>query len=245
MSLLNIPGLIPEWSLPSNIRCVVTSRDLYLNKANKVSFDLSAKLEHKKNTDNINILRNGLLIKNPINRLNQTHSNKVINTNDSFDNINADGVFSFNTQSVCTVLTADCIPVLCYSEYGDMVAALHCGWKGLIGGIIEQFMEEVKMDSQKLHFWLGRSICKECYEIKEDFIVELKNNDVDTKSLINHKLGRMYMDLKQLCQDIILSLDVGSVEVSQWCTICNNDQFFSYRKEKTSKRFASMIWIDH
>jgi YfiH family protein len=245
MSHLDIPGFVPEWSLPSNIKCFVTSRDLYLSRLSKVSFDLSEKSDHKKNTDNLHILRSGLLIKKPITRLNQTHSNKVINTKDSYDNVNADGIFSFNPQSVCIILTADCIPVLCYSEYGGMVAAIHCGWKGLVGGVIEQFMEEVKIDSQKLHFWLGPSICKECYEIKEDFIAELRKNDIDTRSLINHNLGRMYMDLKQLCQDIIVSFDVGSVVASQLCTICNNDQFFSYRKEKTSKRFASMIWIDH
>jgi hypothetical protein len=245
ITLPDINGFTPDWVVPKNIKCFTTYRYREKKNGTRLSFNFSKK-ENDELASNLRLIQESFSLIDSFYQINQIHSNEIINI--SSDGVNAekdaDGIISYSPKLVCSVLTADCIPVLCCSKKGDMVASLHCGWKGLASGIIERFIRDIAMDAKDITFWLGPSICNACYEVKDDFITLLEHKNIDIHSFVKNKDGKIYMDLKQLCIEQIMSYGALDVATSNLCTFCNNDKFFSHRKEKTAERFISMIWID-
>jgi hypothetical protein len=68
----------------------------------------------------------------------QVHGNQVVDAVDSAIPLRADGAFTGKAGVVCSVLTADCLPLLLCDGAGERVAAVHAGWRGLAAGVVEQ-----------------------------------------------------------------------------------------------------------
>ena len=78
--------------------------------------------------------------------MNQTHSNKVVIIDDSnkhIQRISADALVTNQKNIAISVLTADCVPILIYDEVNQIIGSIHAGWKGTIGGIIENTFNEI------------------------------------------------------------------------------------------------------
>ncbi len=102
----------------------------------------------------------------------QTHSCNVALA-DGFTRIfpDTDAVVTFERDFPIGVKTADCVPILVYAPDKHGIAAIHAGWKGTLGGIVDNVMDillEKGVDPAQLKVAFGPSISKEVYEVSED-----------------------------------------------------------------------------
>jgi polyphenol oxidase len=117
------------------------------------------------------------------------------------------------------VLVADCLPVALSS--GDRVAMLHCGWRGLAGGIVER---AVASFSSAPAAAVGPGIGSCCYEVGDEVLAEFSD-------LPGVARGRM-LDLRAVASRKLEAAGVASVEHVDLCTSCNPDLFFSHRRDR-------------
>ena len=141
------------------------------------------------------------------------------------------------------ILTADCAPLYVWDDKGKFAALAHCGWRGIVAGLPAKIADAVKEKAgkdAKLRAYIGPHIRSCCFEIKEDVAAKL-----NPKSVIK-KDGKIYGDLSA---EIILQLNAEGVtaadikqECNCTCTMCNKQDFFSYRRDKTRDVMLSFIY---
>ena len=138
----------------------------------------------------------------------------------------ADALISdYADQTPLAIKTADCLPIVL--EGADEVVSLHAGWKGLALGILE--IEEIKKIRPTKAF-IGPAIHQCCFEVSADF------PDLFPGVSISSSHGNYYADLIGFAGHKIKTLFPEiDVEDSGICTMCN-EQFHSYRRNKTLKR---------
>jgi hypothetical protein len=115
------------------------------------------------------------------------------------------------------VFVADCLPVALAGERG--VAMIHCGWRGMAAGIVER----------------GIGPC--CYEVGDevrDAFAGLGDGIAD---------GRM-LDLREVARRLLAEAGVEQVEISDLCTSCHPELFFSHRRDRgRTGRQAGLVWM--
>lgn len=143
---------------------------------------------------------------------------------------------------------ADCCPVLLYCKKQKIIAAIHSGWKGTVGEIVSKvtthLIEHENVEPSEIYAYLGPSISQKNYEVKDDIITYIKQMSFDTSSFyLPFKKDSYLLDNKGLIKQQLLNLGVKeeNITVSSYCTVDNNDLFFSYRKEKTMYRNITLI----
>lgn len=178
--------------------------------------------------------------------LNQIHSSSVVEYSAKPQTKqDADACFTRASGVVCAVLTADCLPILLSSKSENLVAAIHCGWRGLHQDILAKTIAKMQTKTVDLEAWLGPSISYKAYEVGEDF----RENFVSANAELAHafyrdKRQKWHADLKKIAQIQLQNLGVQQITQSPFCTFENNSLFFSYRKNQKTGRMASMIWIE-
>jgi YfiH family protein len=192
-----------------------------------------------------------------INVLDEKFKEKAKNSRSFFDNVDADGVFTGDKGIVLCIRTADCVPVLFAGFKGKTataVGAVHCGWKGSYGGIIKNavsiMISRFNIDACSILAVIGPSICKKCYEVKEDFLnLFLKQNNLNInffQQKIEGGKNKIFFDLKSFIKNELIfnGLNGKNIFDINKCTM-ENENFFSYRRNKTDKRQVSFISIEN
>jgi len=198
--------------------------------------------------------------------LKQVHGNQVVRLSKSQAHalpVEADGSFTTEPGLVCAVMVADCIPVLLVAPEGRGVAALHAGWRGLLGaghgmfgkGIIhtgvESLCEATSCEPADLQAWLGPCIGPQAFEVGQDVRQAALDNlcsnlphSVDVHFRPHPSLGNKWLaDLPGLARDQLTNQGVVKTTGGQWCTASNTDVFFSFRREGITGRQAACISI--
>ncbi len=177
--------------------------------------------------------------------LEQTHGTRVLESHEWQLNINADAMYSCQPQHVCTVMTADCLPVLVCNKQGTYVAAIHAGWRGLADGIIEKTIQTYQGNNDDLLIWLGPAIGAQQFEVGHDVLDYFTQQGFDTsQSFIPSTKGHYLADIYGLARQHIARSGVENIYGGDLCTVSEPNEFFSYRREGITGRMASMIWID-
>ena len=128
------------------------------------------------------------------------------------------------------VMVADCLPVAVSGPGG--VAMLHCGWRGLAAGVIERGVREVHAEAAAIGPGIGPCHYEVGDEVLEAFST-LGDGIAD---------GRM-LDLREVARRMLDAAGVGRVEVSELCTSCEPELFFSHRRDNgVTGRQAGVIW---
>jgi YfiH family protein len=145
------------------------------------------------------------------------------------------------------ILTADCVPILLFDPKKEIVSAVHAGWNGtykkIIYKTVKKMVEEFGCDTKDIIAGIAPSIGRCCYEVGEDVAKYFFDDDraFDIK-------GEKYMlDLPHINRQQLLKAGLISenIELSNVCTACKVDSYFSYRKERgCSGRFMSMIGLN-
>ena len=155
----------------------------------------------------------------------------------------ADACTSDVAQQVCVVLTADCLPVLLCNRAGNRVAAAHAGWRGLAAGVLESTVQAMDVAPADLLAWLGPAIGPAVYEVGQD-VWDGFGSDAAESSAFRPKQDRWLLDLYKMARYRLQQVDVTEVYGGDHCTLSEPDRFFSYRRDRTTGRMASVIWFD-
>jgi YfiH family protein len=145
------------------------------------------------------------------------------------------------------VMTADCLPVLLTDKQGRRVAALHAGWRGLAGGILEAGVARFPAKSEILA-WLGPAIGPEKFEVGAEVIEQLSIKGIQQHQWCRGagKKDKWLVDLYQLARLRLQLAGVTEISGGEYCTFTDDQRFFSYRRQGECGRMASLIWIsDH
>jgi purine-nucleoside/S-methyl-5'-thioadenosine phosphorylase / adenosine deaminase len=129
------------------------------------------------------------------------------------------------------VMVADCLPVALTGPGG--VAMVHCGWRGLAGGIVARGAEAVEAEAAAI----GPGIGPCCYEVGEEVLSEFDEMEGVAR-------GRM-LDLTAVAQRLLGAAGVDVVESSGLCTSCNPELFYSHRRDGgRTGRQAGLAWLE-
>ena len=142
-----------------------------------------------------------------------------------------DALFGDAPDLALSVVTADCVPVLLAGPRG--LAAVHAGWRGLVGGVIPAALE--KMGGAEIA-WIGPTIGSCCYEVGEEVAEQFPS-----AALLPGPAGKPHLDLVAAAR--LQLKDVEDVRSVGICTRCAADRLYSYRREgKGVGRNVAFIW---
>ena len=176
--------------------------------------------------------------------LRQVHGTTVVDAATAPRGIEADACYTHHPDTVCAVLTADCLPVLLCNEGGGGVAAIHAGWRGLAAGIIEQTILKLDCPAHRLMAWLGPAIGPEAFEVGEEVRQAFSRHDPACVAAFRPSVnGRWLADLYALARRRLHVMGVTRVYGGHWCTYGNPERFYSYRRDGVTGRMATLIWL--
>lgn len=237
--------IVPEWNAPPAVRALVTtraggaSRGAYatLNLATHVGDDPAAVAANRAR------LRSHLPA-DPL-WLEQVHGATVVDAESAPALTRADGAVARSPQRVCAVLTADCVPVLLAHRDGAAVGIAHAGWRGLVAGVIEATLGRMAVAPGEVLAWLGPGIGPHAYEVGRDVYDAFRARDAGLAVAFEPRgEGRYRADLYAAARRLLAAAGVQSTSGGGFCTYADRARFFSYRREQSTGRFASLIWID-
>ncbi len=149
----------------------------------------------------------------------------------------ADALITDNREVWIGVLTADCIPIFLIGE--EAVGIVHAGWRGTLKGVAFNAVSYMSRFTKVKKAIIGVGVCKKCYEVKRDLWELFKERYSSFFERVSE--DRFLLDLKGINRLQLSSAGVEEIEDLNLCSMCNNDLYYSYRKEKTEKRTLSAI----
>ena len=129
---------------------------------------------------------------------------------------------------------------------GTVVAAVHAGWRGLLAGVIESAIRQMAVAPDALLVWLGPAIGPQAFEVGTEVRQAFVTRDAASESaFIPHGEGKWLADLYLLARRQLAEAGIHAVYGGEYCTYCDEQRFFSYRRDGVTGRMASMIWLTH
>lgn len=156
----------------------------------------------------------------------------------------ADAVVAFTPDWPCTVMTADCLPVLFCDDAGSRVGAAHAGWRGLAAGVLEATVEALDCAPATLMAWLGPAIGPAAFEVGDDVrdAFDLPQHFHPAPAAGDGR-RKWWCDLYGLARERLAGAGVTRIHGGGFCTYTDNDRFFSYRRDGVTGRMATTIWL--
>lgn len=165
----------------------------------------------------------------------QTHSDHVEIVDERIDYPDTDGLILTNTEDTVYLKFADCTPLIFYDKENKIGAVSHAGWRGTAAKIgvktINKMSANFGTKPENIVALIGAAIAICCYEVSE----EVRDTLLATvENPIGLYEGRN-VDLKGINAQQLREIGVKNIDVCPYCTSCNNDLFYSYRKENGTK----------
>ena len=173
--------------------------------------------------------------------LEQIHSNICLQA--SSNDCVGDAVVTKDKGVVCAVMTADCLPIFACDASGTQVGVAHAGWKGIVNGVIESFVEQFESNDLLVHF--GPAISQSAFEVGKEVHQQFIDKDPKLDQAFIAKGDKYQLDIYQAARIILKGLGVNSITGGDQCTFVQKGEYFSYRRDGTqSGRMAHLIWIE-
>ncbi|MBI2768411.1 MAG: peptidoglycan editing factor PgeF [Burkholderiales bacterium] len=253
--------LIPDWPALANVRAVCTTRAGGESMPPYDSLNLGDHVGDSPQAveRNREVMRRAVAAR-PV-FLEQVHGSRVVTLDtETADGTQADGCVTTQRGVACTIMVADCLPVLLADMQGRVVAAAHAGWRGLAGvggqGILESVSEAIRAAARAQHAqgaielvaWLGPCIGPEAFEVGPEVKAAFELHDPQAAPLFRpHGAGKWLADLQGLARRRLAALGITAVHGNHggaaWCTVSNPSRFFSHRRDRVSGRLAACVWL--
>lgn len=251
--------LRPQWPAPPNVGAIMTDRHGGVSAAPWDSMNLG---DHVADSLGDVALNRALLAKAigfPPVFLKQVHGVEVVWLDPaSSQGQQADACITDRTDVVCTIMVADCLPVLMCDAAGQWVAGAHAGWRGLAGeggeGILEGVLQSVRPSrSGDILAWLGPCIGPQAFEVGTEVMEAFCKTDDSAQVFFRaHGQDKFLADLAGLARGRLERMGVrqifGNNSQPEWCTVSQASRFFSHRRDSRllgqSGRMAACIWLD-
>lgn len=242
-----LPLIIPDWPAPAWIKAVSTTRMGGVSQAPWDTLNLGSHVGDS--TEDVN--RNRAILCEclgidiaSVGWLNQVHGTDVVDL-PAAGLVRADASTTWSRGNVCAVLTADCLPVLFCDPATGQVAAAHAGWRGLADGVLEQVVARFGNPAGVLA-WLGPAIGPDRFEVgpevREAFLLD-DPLAADAFAASPSREGHYLADICQLARQRLATAGVLQVYGGEFCTVTDQQRFFSYRRDGQTGRMASLIYM--
>jgi hypothetical protein len=185
----------------------------------------------------------------------QTHSSRVVAIEEegtlgweSHEDaiVSCDALISNKKGLILGILTADCVPILLYDRRHHAIGAVHAGWRGsaeeIVLKTVQAMQERYGSVAKEIVAGVAPSIGKCCYEVDE----VVAKHFFSTPHAMERVGEKYWLDLPHINKHQLLKAGLRErhIELSQRCTSCDVEHFFSYRKEQgCSGRFMSFIGL--
>jgi len=235
--------LSPDWPAPANIHAATTLRTGGVSCGAYSSLNPAAHVG-----DNAGLVKqNRQIIKELLSLpaepvwLDQIHGNRAVPAVKTESLQQADASYTSESEVVCAVMTADCLPLLVCNSDGTHVAAIHAGWRGVLAGVIGNTISAMQV--QDLLVWLGPAIGPDCFEVGAEVRAAfLEKSAAFIKAFKEQSNGKWLADIYQLARIDLAALGIDKVYGGNFCTVTEHERFYSYRRDKETGRMATLIW---
>ena len=238
LAAAGLDWVVPDWPAPANVHAVSTTR----NGIGGAAIDFSPRCA---GADAARSILRRLLPAEP-NWLSQAHGRDVVSADADWTRPpRADAAVARAPAKVCTVLTADCLPVLFTDLEGSAVAAAHAGWRGLAAGVLEATVDAMGVSPSSLLAWLGPAIGPRAFEVGTDVYVAFCDADPGASECFAARSpGKWHADLYALARRRLARAEVTAVCGGGRCTFSERETFHSYRRggAQASCRMATVVW---
>lgn len=234
--------LIPDWPAPANVHACVTTRAggastgpwQGLNLASHVGDDPA----------HVGLNRNWLRAQLPNEPvwLEQLHGIECLVAESASGACIADASVSFEPWQVCTVLTADCLPVLFCTQDGHCVGAAHAGWRGLLAGVLENTVRSMQAPPEQVMAWFGPAIGPQKFEVGNEVREVFLACDPAAAIAFAACGDKWLANIYALARLRLEAIGLNAIYGGDLCTVSDAERFYSYRRDGATGRMASLIW---
>ena len=173
------------------------------------------------------------------------------------DQPSADACTTAVAGRACTVMVADCLPLLLCDRQGLAVGAAHAGWRGLAAGVVESCVAALRHrlgdPAAPLMAWLGPCIGQPAFEVGDEVRQAFVGHDAAASACFEPGAapGKWQADLAGLARRRLALAGVAGVFGNDggagWCTVSESSRFFSHRRDAarlgSTGRMAASIWL--
>jgi YfiH family protein len=238
--------VVPDWPAPACVHAVTTTRQGGVSQGAFSSMNPADHVGDDPEAVAANRARLQQLLALPARPawLQQVHGITVVDAKSVTETPQADAAYACSPGVVCTVLTADCLPLLLCDREGECVAAVHAGWRGLAAGVIEQAVRALSRPGESVLAWLGPAISPAAYRVGDEVRDAFMAHDRRAAAAFRPATeGGWHADLYQLARQRLGDCGVTHVYGGEHCSYGEAGRFFSYRRDGACGRMASLIWI--
>ena len=248
--------ILPDWPAPPGVRALATTRQGGMSHAPWDSFNLGDHVgdDPRAVAANRALLRRELPAE-PV-WLTQGHGTRCVDAA-AAPGAEADASFTRQRGVVCAVLTADCLPVLFCDDRASVVGIAHAGWRGLAAGVIEATVAAMGEPGERLMAWLGPAIGPQAFEVGGEVRELFVGHDAQAANAFAPSAGGKWLcDIHRLARQRLHALGIdgprrgvpvtqsGRTTSADFCTVMDEQRFFSYRRDGATGRMASLVWLE-
>ena len=175
--------------------------------------------------------------------MNQVHKSKVEIVTSKSENLidNCDAIVTNEKDIPLMVMVADCIPILMWDLKQGVIAAVHAGRNSTFQRIAQNTVNTMKTKFnckvEDIVVEMGPSIQRCCYEVSQELAIIVKQSF--GSSFVNNRL----IDLQSINKKQLEELGVTNIKISNVCTKCSKQPYYSYRLDKHTGRFSAVILL--
>lgn len=219
----------------------ISNQNIYLGISEKKDGSMKGSLENcllffkNRGLDNKIIISAELVHKNKVVIIDNLDKNEIIP--------DCDALITNQSKYLLTITVADCLPIYFYDKNKKVIALAHAGWRGvvleIVKEVIDQFISHYNSNLGDIEIFVGPHI-RDChFEVKSDVASQFKSSD----SIIRN--GRIYINLSRTVRDQLLGLGIlnNNISISQECTYCLSDKYFSFRRDNPKELEAMVAYI--
>jgi len=182
--------------------------------------------------------------------LHQIHGSvvAVVDRADFSNSTKGDALVTAQPGLVLSVRVADCCPVLLATPDGHAVAAIHAGWRGAVGTVIQsavaKLVEISTVKASSLIAAVGPCIGFDAFEVGPEVLAEFERVFKDEVPIRHHANGKGRVDLATACRRQLIGSGVSPdrIDVTDRCTHRDAREFFSHRRDMgVTGRMAALI----
>lgn len=244
--------LVPDWPAPAGVRAVCTTRAGGVSQGAFGGLNLGGHV----GDDPACIAANRAQLQVAVGVrpvfLQQVHGIDLLPIDATTpDGAVADACTTIDAGIACTIMVADCLPVLFTDRDGTRVAAAHAGWRGLAAGVLERTV--AAFGDTRPMVWLGPCIGPHAFEVGDEVRAAFVAQAAGAAACFRPgpAPGKWWADLPGLARQRLhaagLEAVYGNDGGDAWCTVRNPLRFFSHRRDGISGptgRFAAAVWRD-
>ena len=239
--------ITPDWPAPCNVQALFTTRHGGMSSGPYASFNLGDHVGDNPLFVKQNRAKLRRALPSEPQWLKQVHGSIPIWVDNNVIVPEGDAALSRTCNVVCAVLTADCLPIFLCDDIGTMAGVVHAGWRGLVAGVIEQTVTEMKKGDARIMAYLGPAIGPKFFEVGEKIRhAFIKQDEKSTLAFAPHYEDngkKWFADIFLLARQRLAAVGVTEVYSNNECTFSNPERFFSYRRDGNTGRMAGLIWL--